>query len=456
MKPRVLVCEDDQVQRDVICAILAKAGYDVGSAPSGKDAVESLRDEPYDLLLTDMRMPGMDGLELLRQARRLRPELEVVVMTAYATVQTAVAAMKEGAVDYLAKPFDKEELLVVAGKAIEQADLRKQNQQLRELVTDSVSLGNIIGEGPAMQRVFNIVRKAVNVTSTVLIQGESGTGKELVARHIHFAGPRKNKPFTVTNCAAIPDTLVESELFGHEKGAFTGADASRPGKFELANEGTLFLDEIGDMRLESQAKLLRVLQEKEYERVGSSVVRNMDVRVIVTTNRDLSKEVAAGRFRQDLYYRLNVFPIHVPPLCERPEDIPGLARHFLRQLARESGREAPEITGEAMHLLAGYNWPGNVRELKNVMERAFIMGFGDKIEKGHIEGWLAGEKAETSGPVLRPGMTIQDAEEILIRMTLERYGGHREKTAQALGISVRTLINRLREWKLENSEANVA
>ncbi|MCX5769730.1 MAG: sigma-54 dependent transcriptional regulator [Candidatus Hydrogenedentes bacterium] len=451
MKPRVLVCEDDQVQRDVICAILGKAGYEVGSAASGKDAVEMLRDEPYDLLVTDMRMPGMDGFELLRQARRLRPDLEVVVMTAYATVQTAVAAMKEGAVDYLAKPFDKDELLIVVAKVLEQADLRRQNQQLRELVSDSVSLGNIIGESPAMQRVFNIARKAINVTSTVLIQGESGTGKELVARHIHFAGPRKNKPFTITNCAAIPDTLVESELFGHEKGAFTGADASRPGKFEMANEGTLFLDEIGDMRLESQAKLLRVLQDGVLERIGSRQQRQVDVRVIVATNKDLARRVDEGLFRKDLYYRIDVIRIDLPPLRDRMQDLALLVRHFREKLTGKLGHPVPALAPEALEAMRRYRWPGNVRELENTLEQLFILIDGPLVTAADLPPKLIERPTQPATPFKLPagGIVLEELEQDLIRQALEESGGRIKEAAELLGVSYKTLQYRLKKHEID-------
>ena len=448
--------DDQQLMRESIAETLEARGYKVRTFASGADALSAIAADDYDVLMTDLRMPQMTGLELLAKAAEMCPGLPVIVITAHGTVESAVDAMKRGAFDYIVKPIDPDELEMVVNRAVAHTMLLRENELLRRSVCDEDGAPIMVGADAGLGAVSSLVERVAATDATVLVSGQSGTGKEVVARRIHYLSKRREKPLVCVNCAALNAGLLESELFGHEKGAFTGADRMRRGRFELAEGGAILLDEVSEIDHHLQAKLLRVLQEKEYERVGSSVVRNMDVRVIVTTNRDLSKEVAAGRFRQDLYYRLNVFPIHVPPLCERPEDIPGLARHFLRQLARESGREAPEITGEAMHLLAGYNWPGNVRELKNVMERAFIMGFGDKIEEGHIDGWLAGEKAETSGPVLRPGMTIQDAEEILIRMTLERYGGHREKTAQALGISVRTLINRLREWKLENSEANVA
>ncbi|PCJ59637.1 MAG: hypothetical protein COA73_08825, partial [Candidatus Hydrogenedentota bacterium] len=299
----ILVTEDDDVQRDIIADILRDVSYDVYTATCGAAALDLLREHSFDVLLTDMRMPGMDGLTLLQEAKRLRPEMEVVVMTAHASVDTAIAAMKEGAIDYLSKPFDKSELIMVIARAVEQRDLRLQNENLRQLVTESSSLGNIIGYTSAMQRVFDVMNRAGPLNTTVLIRGESGTGKELVARHLHFSGPRNKKPFIVVNCAAIPDNLVESELFGHEKGAFTGADTSREGKFVLADGGTLFLDEIGDMQLESQAKLLRVLQDQKFERIGEERTREVNVRLLAATNRDLKEEVRLGRFREDLYFR---------------------------------------------------------------------------------------------------------------------------------------------------------
>ena len=332
MKSKILVTEDDRVQREVIADILLRAEYDVATASSGREALELIEEDVFDLLLTDMRMPEMDGLALLREAKRRRPAMEVVVMTAHATVKTAITAMKEGAIDHLEKPFDKEELLVVVAKAVEQGALRIENEQLRRLVTESSSMGNIIGESEAMQSIFNVIRRAIPLVTTVLVHGESGTGKELVARHIHFSGPRKNKPFIVVNCAAIPDSLVESELFGHEKGAFTGADTTREGKFETADKGTIFLDEIGDMQLESQAKLLRVLQDGLVERVGGASPREVDVRVITATNSNLPELVAEGAFREDLFYRLDVLNVALPPLRDRVEDLPLLIQHFRDKL----------------------------------------------------------------------------------------------------------------------------
>ena len=450
MKPRVLVTEDDVVQREIIADILIKAGHDVHEASSAAEAIEALRADTFDLLLTDMRMPGMDGLELLRQAKRIRPDIEVVVMTAYATVETAVAAMKEGAVDYLAKPFDKEELLIVAAKAVESGELRVQNRQLRELVADSVSLGNIIGESPPMQRVFDIIRRAVPVTSTVLIQGESGTGKEMVARHIHFAGPRGKKPFIVVNCAAIPATLVESDLFGHEKGAFTGADASRPGKFEIANEGTLFLDEIGDMHLEGQAKLLRVLQDGIVQRVGSTQTRKVDVRAVVATNRDLAKRVEEGAFRKDLYYRLDVLRIDLPPLRERIQDLPLLIGHFREKLSKRLDKPAPAVGPEVIEAMRRYRWPGNVRELENTLEQLFILCDEPAIRIEHLPEKLR-ERTPEPGAFKLPlgGIVLEDLEQDLIRQALERSGGRIKEAAELLGLTYKTLQYRLKKHDID-------
>ncbi len=455
MKPKILITEDDHVQREIIADILIRAGYAATGAASGLEAVEALEDDAFDMLLTDLSMPGMDGLELLRHAKRLRPDIEVVVMTAYATVATAVTAMKEGATDYLEKPFDKDELLVVAARALERGDLRVQNRQLRELVTRAVSLGNIIGESVPMQRVFDVVGRAVNVSSTVLIQGESGTGKELVARHIHFAGPRAKKPFVVMNCAAIPDSLVESELFGHEKGAFTGAEASRPGKFEIASDGTLFLDEIGDMHLESQAKLLRVLQDGMVERIGSSQPRKVDVRVLVATNRDLAKRIEEGAFRRDLFYRLDVLRVDLPPLRERMQDLPMLLAHFREKLATKLGKPAPKLVPDVIDAMRRYRWPGNVRELENTLEQMFILCDGPTVDIEALPEKLR-ERSTELGAFMLPlgGIVLEDIEQDFIRQALERSGGRIKEAAELLGLTYKTLQYRLKKHEIDRHVAD--
>jgi len=450
---RILVAEDDLAQREVLRDILDEAEYEVRVCASGTEALQVLCSDGFDVLVTDLRMPEMDGIELLHQAKRVRPELEVVVMTAYATVQTAVKAMKDGASDYLAKPFDKDELLVVVAKALERASLRKENRQLRHLVSDSVSLGNIIGEAPGMQEVFERAEAAVAINSTVLIQGESGTGKEMVARHIHFEGPRKTKPFVVVNCAAIPDALVESELFGHEKGAFTGADTSREGKFEAANGGTVFLDEIGDMRLESQAKLLRVLQDGVVERVGGHKPRQVDVRVIAATNRNLKDLADLGEFREDLYFRLEVLPITLPPLRERLQDLPLLISHFRDKLSKKLGKDAPALAPDVVDMMRRYRWPGNVRELENTLEQLFILSRGDTVTVDDLPEKLRSPEPESGDIQLPPGgLVLEDLEQELIRQALQRSGGQIKEAASLLGLTYKTLQYRLKKHDIDRTQ----
>lgn len=455
MIQRILVTEDDQVQRDIIADILMKEGYEVSVAASAASALEALESDSYDLLLTDLRMPNMDGLELLREARRRRPNLDVVLMTAHATVKTAITAMREGASDYLEKPFDRDELVIVVDRVLEQRGLREENRQLRELVTTSSSMGNIIGESAAMRAVFDVVRRSVPLHTTVLIQGESGTGKELVARHIHFTGPRKTKPFIVVNCAAIPDTLVESELFGHEKGAFTGAERTREGKFETAHGGTLFLDEIGDMELASQAKLLRVLQDGVVERVGGAKPRPVDVRVIAATNRDLRKRVEEGTFREDLFYRLDVLNIKLPPLRDRIEDLPILIRHFRDTISRRIGKPAPEISADALERMRRYRWPGNVRELENTLEQLFILTDAAVIGPDQLPEKLREAAPDPTGFDLPAGgIVLEDLEQELIRQALQRSGGRIKEAAELLGLTYKTLQYRLKKHEIDRRAAN--
>ena len=457
MNARILIAEDDATQREIIEDILSQDGYEVNAVESAPGALEAVEADNYNILLTDLRMPGMDGLELLRRVKGVQPDVEVIVMTAYATVSTAVTAMKEGATDYLAKPFDKDELLVVVTKAVERVKLRQENRQLRELVTRTSSLGNIIGESESMQAVFQIAQRAVPINSTVLITGESGTGKELVARYIHFAGPRKEEPFIVVNCAAIPDTLVESELFGHEKGAFTGADASRQGKFEVANGGTIFLDEIGDMRLESQAKLLRVLQDGVVERVGATQSRQVDVRVIAATNQNLRDKVDEGAFREDLYFRLEVLPIRMPPLRERARDLPLLIAHFREKLGQRLGRPAPGFSPDAIAAMRAYAWPGNVRELENTLEQLFILSDSETITASDLPAKLQDPAHGAGGGFSLPpdGLVLEDLEYELIRQALDRSGGQIKEAAQLLGISYKTMQYRLKKHDISRNNTDM-
>ena len=454
MPHRILITEDDQVQRDIIADILIKEGQDVSAAPSARAALDVIETESFDLLLTDLRMPEMDGLELLREARRRRPEMDVVLMTAHATVKTAITALREGASDYLEKPFDKDELLIIVDRVLQQRGLREENRQLRQLVSDSAALGNIIGESSPMRAVFDIVRRAVPLQTTVLIQGESGTGKELVARHIHFNGPRKSKPFIVVNCAAIPDTLVESELFGHEKGAFTGAEKSREGKFETAHGGTIFLDEIGDMALASQAKLLRVLQDGVVERVGAAKPRPVDVRVIAATNRDLRERVDEGTFREDLFYRLDVLNITIPPLRDRIDDLPVLVGHFREKISKRIGKPAAEISADAFERMRRYRWPGNVRELENTLEQLFILTDAAMITLEHLPAKLRDAEPSPGGFHLPPGgLVLEDLEQDLIRQALQRSGGRIKEAAELLGLSYKTLQYRLKKHEIDRHAA---
>jgi two-component system NtrC family response regulator len=455
MTPRILITEDDTTQREIIRDILVASGYEVEAVSSGAHALEALGGDHFAVLLTDLRMPEMDGVELLTRAKKVRPDCEVVVMTAYATIQTAVTAMKNGATDYLSKPFDKDELLVVIEKAIERRSLRRENEALRELVSTTVSLGNIVGEAPSMGKVFDIVTRAIPITSTVLITGESGTGKELVARHIHFEGPRKDKPFIVVNCAAIPDTLVESELFGHEKGAFTGADSTRPGKFEAADGGTILLDEVGDMPLEAQPKLLRVLQDGIVERVGSTTPRQVDVRVIAATNRALSERVSAGEFREDLFFRLEVLPVQLPPLRDRIEDLPLLIDHFRGKLSDRLGKACPTLSPDALERMRRYRWPGNVRELENTLEQLYILTDSDTIGPDNLPEKLREPSVEPGEYALPAGgIVLEDLEQDLIRQALARSGGRLKEAADLLGISYKTLQYRLKKHDIDRKDVD--
>jgi DNA-binding NtrC family response regulator len=450
---RVLVVDDEEAQRQIIADVLARARYEVTQASGATEAVRELQEDSLDLIITDLRMPDGGGMDILNEAKRVSPETEVIVMTAYGTIESAVEAMRHGAYDYITKPFNKDVLLVSVRRALEHKQLRQENLQLRELVKTRLTTGNIIGSSQKMQKLFRLMEKSIPVTSTVLIQGESGTGKELVARSIHFNGPRRNKPFVAVNCAAVPENLIESELFGHERGAFTGAIQTKKGKFELADEGTIFLDEIGDMSLDLQAKLLRVLQEMKIERVGGTDLIAIDVRVIAATNKDLEQEAQKGNFREDLFFRLNVIVIEIPPLRERIEDLPLLIDHFKKKLSDEFQRKYPPVEPAVVDRLMAYHWPGNVRELENTLERLLVLTDKNKIEVSDLPKNLCYPQAacaqELEGIQLPDeGVCIDDVEKKLICDALSKTNGHILKASRLLGMTYKTLQYRIKKYDI--------
>jgi len=447
-KPRILVVDDEESIRMMLRAVLEEEGYEIIEAADGPEAVKAVEQNPLDLILLDIRMTTMDGIETLTEIRKISPFVPVLMMTAYATVKTAVEALKAGAFEYLAKPLDIEELKILVQKALEYYRLREENLTLKERLGSRFDFSRIIGKGRKMKELFDFLAQVAPSEATVLILGESGTGKELVANAIHHNSPRTQQPFVKVACAALPETLLESELFGHEKGAFTGAIARREGRFQAAHRGTIFLDEVGEMSLAIQTKLLRVLQEREFEPVGSSRTAKVDVRVIAATNKDLGKEIKEGRFREDLFYRLNVIPIHLPPVRERKEDIPALANHFLSLYREKNKKEIKEISPKALDLLIRHDWPGNIRELENCLERAVIVARGELIAPADlppaIQNLPAGkEDAEIPFPA---GISLQEAEKALILKTLEDAGGNRSRAAEILGINRRTLQMKLKEY----------
>jgi DNA-binding NtrC family response regulator len=452
-RTHILVVDDEEIVRESLQGWLAKDGYTVATAEDGPSALGKLKAEQWAILLVDLKMPGMDGLEVLAQAKKLQPELSVVIMTAYATVDTAVAAMKDGAYDYIVKPFDPEELSQMIHKIVAQQELLRENVLLRRLIKKEYRFRDLVTKSHAMQEVFELARTAARSQSTILVLGESGTGKELLARAIHAESPRSHGPFVAVSCAALTETLLESELFGYEKGAFTGAASQRRGKFELAHGGTLFLDEIGDVNTKLQMDLLRVLEERRFYRVGGNQAIDVDVRIIAASNRDLKKAVADGRFREDLFYRLNVIPVTLPPLRERKEDIPLLVQHFIERLDAETGRKVDGLSAEAMDALAEHDWPGNVRELRNVLERALVVAPGNVIEKKDLGLGLG-----VPGPTPQGASgdrSLEDLERTHIAATLRKSHGNVSQAARVLGIDRVTLYNKMRKYGLrkETDEA---
>jgi DNA-binding NtrC family response regulator len=449
----IAVVDDKEILRDSLAAALTREDHAVTCFDDPVEALAQLKTRSFEVILADLKMPRMDGLTLIRELRAAGCETPIIVMTAYATVSTAVSAMKLGAFDYIQKPFEVEAVCVLIERALEHSRLRQENEALRVTVDEYHRRRTLVGSGRAMAALRTELDRVAASHATVLVTGESGTGKELVAAHIHHASPRADRPMLCLNCAALSANLLESELFGHERGAFTGADRTRKGRFELADGGTLLLDEISEMALPLQAKLLRVLQEGEFERVGSSVTRRADVRVIATTNRNLDEWVSKKKFRADLFYRLNVLPVSVPPVRERGEDIPELVDHFLRQAAACEGTPPRAVTPEAMCLLTTYTWPGNVRELENLCRRAATLCMAGEIDLELIEPWLRSAASHESGfPALREGRMLEDMERQLIERMLTKYHGHRVRTAKALGMGVRTLGLKLKQWREQSME----
>ena len=449
MKHRILVVEDEDKLRRVIELHLRSRDFEVEQAATAEDGLK--RVDRADLVITDLKLPGMDGMELLAQIRRQNSVTPVIVMTAFGTIEVAVEAMKAGAVDFLLKPFSLDHLTTVVSKALEVRALRDENRQLREELGRRYEFDNIIGRSPPMQEIFATIMRVAPTRATVLLAGETGVGKDLIARAIHFHSPRRDRPFVKINCTALPENLMESELFGYEKGAFTGAATSKPGKFEQADTGTALLDEIGDVPPSIQVKLLRVLQERELERLGSNKTRHIDVRVIAATNRDLREALEQGAFREDLYYRLNVVPMNIPPLRDRKADIPFLAEHFVRKLKADSGSQVEKITDAGMRKLVEYYWPGNVRELENVIERSLVMTTGKELDAGDIQLESALRPRGTGADFALPdGMSLESYEQEIIREALKRADGNKSQAARALGLTRNALRYRLTQMGLES------
>jgi DNA-binding NtrC family response regulator len=451
---QLLVVDDEPVMRESMAAWLSEDGYATETAASGEQAVEMARNTPYAICFVDLKMPkGIDGLETMAELRAVQPETAVVIMTAYATVDTAIAAMKEGAAEYVVKPCNPQEISLLVERIIKVKNLERENSFLRKKLTKRYSFRDIISKSPAMDRIFELIRQVADLRTTVLVLGESGTGKEMIARALHHAGGRASKPFIAVSCAALTETLLESELFGHERGAFTGAIAAKKGKFELADGGTLFLDEIGDVSAKLQADLLRVLQERKFYRVGGTTEIETDVRVIAATNRDLLEAARSGSFRDDLYYRLNVVEIRVPPLRERPEDVPLLAHHFLERLAVELGRGGFELTDAGLRQLVAHPWPGNVRELENAIERAVVTAQSQRLDAADFA--FLGQHGN-GGPAWTPptGLTLEEIERRVIDHTLQRTGWNVREAAGLLGIDRSTLYDKIKRYELVRAGAD--
>lgn len=446
-KPVVLIAEDEKNTREGLARAL-KRNYQVLLAEDGTRALEVLESQPVDILLSDIRMPGIEGMTLMQRALARSPQPQCILLTAYGTIETAVEAMKRGAYDFLTKPINLDQLELVLQRALKARSMEQENRSLHEQLDEKFGLENIIGKSPVMHQVFDTVRQVASSRATVLIEGESGTGKELIAQAIHRLSPRAKAPMVPVHCAALSGSLLESELFGHEKGAFTGASERRQGRFEMADGGTLFLDEIGEIELNTQVKILRVLEERSFERVGGTRPVSVDVRLVAATNRNLKEMVDKGTFREDLFYRLYVVTITMPPLRDRREDIPLLVHHFLKVFSEENGREPIGVTPDAMDALTAYNWPGNVRELRNMVERMVVLARGDRITRRDLPAQLKEVPAQQAVLSAGTGLSLESAEKQLIIQALEANQGNRTKAAEQLGVSRRTLHRKLNEYGL--------
>ncbi len=447
---QILVVDDEEIMCESLAAWLREDGYAVDTAASGRDAVEKARQRDFAIYFVDLKMPGgMDGIETMMQIRRLHPDASIIIITAYATVDTAITAIKEGAQEYIVKPCNPEEISLLVNRIIKVKNLQRENTILRKKLTRQYTFHDIISKNPRMQEIMALVQQVASLRSTVLVQGESGTGKEMIARAVHAAGDRAAKPFVAVSCAALAETLLESEFFGHEKGAFTGAGQQKRGKFELADGGTIFLDEIGDISPKLQVDLLRVLQERRFYRVGGSEEVQVDCRVIAATHVNLQQAVAEGKFRDDLFYRLNVIEIHIPPLRDRREDIPLLARHFLDRLSHELGKDIADFSEDALKVLMDYNWPGNVRELENAVERAMVTCRERCLTENDF-AFLAHNGAARTWPV-PAGISLEEMEKQLIAATLQRTQGNIKSAAQILGIDRSTLYEKLKRYEISRA-----
>jgi DNA-binding NtrC family response regulator len=443
---KILVVDDEPMVCLSLTNWLKEENYLAKSVNDGPGAISAVREESWDVVLLDLKMPGMDGMEVLRQIKAISPQTVVVMMTAYASIASSVQAMKEGAYDYIVKPLDVQELTLMLKKIVEHQELVSENIQLRKHLSDRYTFEDIIGKGPSMQKVFELIRTVADTNATVLITGETGTGKELVARAIHTGSSRRYSPFVAVSCGALPDSLLESELFGYEKGAFTGAERTKKGRFELAHGGTLFLDEIGDISMKTQVKLLRVLQERSFRRLGGTELIEVDVRLITATNRDLMKDVEKSVFRSDLYYRLNVVNIHLPPLRERKEDIRLLIAHFMNKYNVEFNKRFDRVEEAALALMMSYHWPGNVRELENVIERAIVIDNGPEVKARHLP--FCDGRPAAAGEV----QTLEDMERLHVLNMLERNEWNIAKTSRLLNIDRTTLHKKIKKFGLEKKQ----